>query len=53
MADSAEAVRDLSLNEISRMTNAQLKRALTMLFDTERREDSSNAVLLEGLRRNS
>ena len=50
MADSAEAVRDLSLNEISRMTNAQLKRALTTLLDAERREDSPNAVLLEELR---
>lgn len=51
MADSAEMVRELSPNEISKMTNAQLKRALTTLLSAERREeDPPNSVLLEELR---
>ncbi|MPC81070.1 hypothetical protein E2C01_075670 [Portunus trituberculatus] len=48
--DDAAAVRDLSANTISKMTNPQLKRALTMLFGAERKEEPPNSVLLDELR---
>lgn len=48
--DDAEIVRELGSNEINRMTNPQLKRALTALLNSERSEDPPNAVLLNELR---
>ena len=50
MADSVEAVREFSPNEIGKMTNAQLKHTLTTLLHAERREDPPKAVLFEELR---
>ncbi|KAK8377055.1 hypothetical protein O3P69_013599 [Scylla paramamosain] len=48
--DDIVAVRDLSANTISKMTNPQLKRALTTVLGAERREEPSNSVLLDELR---
>ena len=52
MADlgDAAAVRDLTANTIGKMTNPQLKRALTTLLGAERREEPPNSVLLDELR---
>lgn len=48
--DDIVAVRDLSANTISKMTNPQLKPALTTVLGAERREEPSNSVLLDELR---
>ena len=48
--DSTEVVRSLAPNEISKMTNPQLKRAITTLLNAERDEEPSNSVLLNELR---
>lgn len=48
--DNAVAVRDLSANTINKMTNPQLKRALTTLLGAEKREEPPNSVLLDELR---
>ena len=48
--DSVENVRVLSQNEINKMTNPQLKRALSTLVNSGKDGEPSNSILLDELR---
>ena len=49
--DSVENVQSLAPNEISKMTNAQLKRALTAIVIARREEEPTNSVILDEIRK--
>ena len=45
--DEVEAVRALAPNEINKMTNPQLKKALTTLLSADASQTSNNALIEE------
>ena len=48
--ESVDAVRALSSNDVSKLTNPQLKKALLTILTAERAEEPSNSDLLNELR---
>ena len=48
--ESIDAVRALSISDVTKLTNPQLKKALQTLLTAERAEEPSNSDLLNELR---